>query len=211
MTDAEGVSASITFTILASDTPVALDVSLHNAILFKYPANYNEANDRVTVRGATTIVSEMANNEYTTYSDEDDVDVDIADASGNPTAVWMPCSSSVLVLIHIEAIRRGAMARVGQHGRYRIRSITSQVLRLKRRSTASNTICSYSIRHSPRQSVRLRFTGSDIKVYAVMLLQIVAQWDVNRIETLTADPEQIDRATNLQAIQGTRSSACQRF
>ena len=35
-----------------------------------------------------------------------------------------------------------------------------------------------------------------------MLLQIVAQWDVNRIETLTADPEQIDRATNLQAIQG---------
>ena len=57
MTDAEGVSASITFTILASDTPVALDVSLHNAILFKYPANYNEANDRVTVRGATTIVS----------------------------------------------------------------------------------------------------------------------------------------------------------
>ena len=41
MTDAESVSASITFTILASDTPVALDVSLHNAILFKYPANYN--------------------------------------------------------------------------------------------------------------------------------------------------------------------------
>ena len=51
-------------------------------------------------------------------------------------------------------------------------------------------------------SVRLRFTGSDIKIYAVILLEIVAQWDVNRIETLTADPEQIDRAANLQAIQG---------
>ena len=51
-------------------------------------------------------------------------------------------------------------------------------------------------------SVRLRFTGTDIKIYAVMLLQIVAQWDVNRTETLTADPEQIDRASNLQAIQG---------
>ena len=36
----------------------------------------------------------------------------------------------------------------------------------------------------------------------MILLQIVAQWDVNRIETLTADPEQIDRAANLQAIQG---------
>ena len=70
-------------------------MSLHNAILFKNPANYNEANDRVTVRGATTIVSEMTDNDYTTYSAEDDVDIDISDADGTATrvdAVFVKCS-----------------------------------------------------------------------------------------------------------------------
>ena len=137
-------------TLPYSDTPVALDVSLHNAILFKYPANYNEANDRVTVRGATTVVSEVVDNDYTTYSAEDDVDVNIADANGSPTRVDAIFIKSSWGLAHTEAIQQAVPAPVGRHGRFPARSITSQALRLKRRSTASNTICSYSIRHSPR-------------------------------------------------------------
>ena len=201
MTDAEGVSASITFTILASDTPVALDVSLHNAILFKNPANYNEANDRVTVRGATTIVSEMTDNDYTTYSDEGDVDVNIADASGNPTrvdAVFVKCSG-------VDTQRGDPTG--GSGSSWAARTIPDTVNNF---SGAAVETTLDGFQHDlflldppfTATSVRLRFTGSDIKIYAVMLLQIVAQWDVNRIETLTADPEQIDRATNLQAIQG---------
>ena len=49
----------------------------------------------MTVRGATTIVSEMTDNDYTTYSAEDDIDVNIADADGNATrvdAMFVKCS-----------------------------------------------------------------------------------------------------------------------
>ena len=201
MTDAEGVAASITFTILASHTPVALDVSLHNAILFKYPANYNEANDRVTVRGATTIVSEVVDNDYTTYSAEDDVDVNIADAHGNPTRV-----DAIFIKGSGLSTHRGDPTG-GSGSGWAARTIPSTVNNFSG-TAVETTLDGFQhdlFRLDPpftATSVRLRFTGTDIKIYAVMLLQIVVQWDVNRIETLIADPEQIDRAANLQAIQG---------
>ena len=45
--------------------------------------------------------------------------------------------------------------------------------------------------HFTATSVRLRFTGSDIKIYAVMLLEIVAQWDVNRGETFGIEADYV--------------------
>ena len=162
------------------------------------------------MRGATTIVSEMTDNDYTTYSDEDDVDVNIADASGNPTrvdAVFVKCSG-------VASYRGNPTGGAGSG--WTARTIPDTVDNFS--GTAVETTLD-GFQHDlflldppfTATSVRLRFTGTDIKIYAVMLIQIIAQWDVNRIETLTADPEQIDRASNLQAIQGTRSSAGKRF
>ena len=183
---------------VAATTPLA---SLHNAIIFKFPANYNDDNDRVTVRGATRVVREMVDNDYNTYSAEDDVDVNIADADGNATrvdAIVVKCSG---VTSH-QGDPTG-----GSGSGWAARTIPDTVENYAGDSV-STTVGGFQHdlylldTHFTATSVRLRFTGSDIKIYAVMLLEIVAQWDVNQIETLSADPEQIDKAARLQQTQG---------
>lgn len=61
--------------------------ALHNSLYFYECWNYNTENDRIRVRGTTTTVPEMVDNDYSTYSDEDDIDVDMSDTEGNPTAI----------------------------------------------------------------------------------------------------------------------------
>ena len=165
-------------------------MSLHNAILFKHPANYNEANDRVTVRGATTIVSEVVDNDYTTYSAEDDVDVNIADADGNATrvdAMFVKCSG-------VDSHRGDPTG--GSGSGWTARTITDTVENYAG-DDVDTTVSGFQHdllllgTHFTATSVRLRFTGSDIKIYAVMLLEIVAQWDVNRGETFGIEADYV--------------------
>ena len=59
--------------------------NLNNTLLFASPRNYSADNDRIEIRGTSTPVPEMIDNDYLTHSTEDDVDVNVADADGNPT------------------------------------------------------------------------------------------------------------------------------
>ena len=62
--------------------------SVHNAMLFKSARNYPiNGVPRITPRGATTLIYEMTDNDYTTFSTEDDIDVAISDAANNATRV----------------------------------------------------------------------------------------------------------------------------
>ena len=61
--------------------------NLNNTLLFASPRNYSADNDRIEIRGTSTPVPEMVDNDYQTHSTEDDVDVNVADADGNPTQI----------------------------------------------------------------------------------------------------------------------------
>ena len=67
--------------------------NLNNTLLFASPRNYSADNDRIEIRGTSTPVPEMVDNDYQTHSTEDDVDVNVADADGNPTK-FMLCLSN---------------------------------------------------------------------------------------------------------------------
>ena len=54
---------------------------IHNLLLFKECANYRGNGSRITIRGSTTTAPEMADNDYSTSSSENDVDIDISDGS----------------------------------------------------------------------------------------------------------------------------------
>ena len=59
--------------------------SLHNSLFFKDCVNYE--GNRVEIRGTSTKISEITDNDYETYSAETDIDVNMSDAAGNPTAI----------------------------------------------------------------------------------------------------------------------------
>ena len=60
-------------------------MSLHNSLFFKNPLN--SLPGRVERRGTSTIVNEMTDNDYRTFSLQTDVDMDVSDADGNATAI----------------------------------------------------------------------------------------------------------------------------
>ena len=60
--------------------------TLHSSLFFKPPINY-DGGDRVTVRGATTGVPEMTDNDYRTFSTVLDVDIDVSDDGGGVSAI----------------------------------------------------------------------------------------------------------------------------
>ena len=60
-------------------------MSINNVIFFRDCINYQAG--RITEHGTTTIISEMSDNSYSTYSSQNDIDINMEDANGSPTAV----------------------------------------------------------------------------------------------------------------------------
>ena len=60
-------------------------MALSNVIFFRDPVNYQDG--RITEHGTTTIISEMSDNSYSTYSSQNDIDINMEDANGSPTTV----------------------------------------------------------------------------------------------------------------------------
>ena len=60
-------------------------MSINNVIFFRDCVNYQDG--RITEHGTTTVVSEMSDNDYSTSSDETDIDINMEDASGSPTKI----------------------------------------------------------------------------------------------------------------------------
>ena len=176
--------------------------SIHNTLLFKTPAHYNRANNRIERRGTSTVVTEMSDNDYTTYSDEDDVDVDISDGSA-ATRVDAFYLKSKNVTSHT------ATPTGGSGSGWSSRSVPSSVTDYEGNSVET-TVEGFQHdlylldTHFTATSVRLQFAGTDVEIYEVLLLELLQEIDANASEFFRADARQADRTGRIDITpQGT--------
>ena len=169
--------------------------SLHNSLFFVEPLNYEPG--RVTRRGTQIIVTELTDNDYTTFSTHTDFDINLADANGNATGfnyifikakgknityTLTPTGGSGTGVTNrrmpesIKNIGGGEVSTV-------VNGFTHDLYPFPERVTAT--------------SVRLQITGTDLEIYAVMLLKRIWEIDANS-DYIDMVFEKVDRAGKLE-------------
>ena len=145
---------------------------LQSSLFFKPSITYD--GDRVKVHGTSTIVREMTDNNYETYSREADVEINTAAADGSPTRIdfiflktkhvdtyaFTPSGGSGLGFMDRDMPTR-FVAIGGEHIRTVVNGFQHALYPLPAPVTAT--------------SVGLQFEGADVKIYAVMLLELIAE------------------------------------
>ena len=150
--------------------------SLHNSLLFKSPVNYD--GDRISQRGTSTIIREMTDNNYNTFATEADIDIDMSDGAGNPTAIDYIFVKYKGELTEYRAIPTGGTGSAftrrvpttiqrfeGGLTDLEVNGFKHDLLTLDSRITAD--------------AVRMQFTGTDLEIYALMLLEIGFEIEAN--------------------------------
>ena len=166
--------------------------SIHNVLLFKSPAHYNRANNKITQRGSSTVISEVSDNDYTTYSDEDDVDVNIADADDTATKV------DAVFVKYKGDLTSWRFTPSGGSGTDFTRTVPDEIDNYEG-NTVSLEVNGFKhdlylmTTDQTATSVRMRFTGTDVQVYALMLLELMQEIDANTSEFLALNARQADR------------------
>ena len=178
-------------------TPIA---SLHNALFFKECVNYLEDGARVSEHGnAANIIRAVADNDYRTFSTETDYDINIA-VNGDPTRV-----DAVFVKgIGIEG--HSAVPTGGSGVGYSNRRMPATVKNWE--GTDVSTIVNgfqhdlYLLdAHFTATRVRLTFTGTDVKIVEVMLLEFGIEIDANGDFT-EINPDFVDRIGEIHSAPG---------
>ena len=172
--------------------------SLHDTLLFYPCRNYSDDNDRIEIRDTATPVPEMVDNDYTTYSSEDDVDVDMSD-DGNATRVDAVFIKSKNVDTYVGTPTGGTGS--GWTSRsipdtvenYEGADIDTEIHGFQHDLYLLPT-------HFTATSVRLEFTGTDIEIYEVMLLEIGFEVDAN-VSYQDMDFNRVDRAGSVPENQ----------
>lgn len=165
--------------------------SLQNLLLFRECRNYLDRGARVTVRGSSTVVREMADNDYTTYSSADDVDVDISDGNA-ATRV------DAILVKYKGDLRNYRVTPTGGSGSAVTRAVPDTVTDFYGDSVSLEVA---GFKHdlfllsSPftATSVRLAFTGTDVEIYEVMLLELLQEIDANESDIVRLDTAYVDR------------------
>ena len=171
--------------------------NLKNTLLFQACRNYNDANDRIEIRGTSTAVPAMVDNDYTTSSSEDDVDVNVADAEGNATAV------DAVFVKYAGDLTSYVFTPLGGSGSSFTRMVPDEV------DNYAGDAISLEVdgfKHDlyllasdvTATSVRLQFTGTDVEIYEVMLLELLQEIDANASEFLASDPRTVDRTGRVE-------------
>ena len=170
-------------------------MSIHNTLFFRDPINYIPG--RVKRHGASVIVNEMTDNSYRTHSIETDVSVDIR-RSGAATDVT-----------HLFVKYKGTLQRyvvTPNSGSAITRTVPTTVTNWEG-STVSLEVDGF--KHDlfevsskmTAETVRIQFTGTNLKIYALMLLEvgleIAANKDWSRIH-----PVKVDRTGVLHKTTG---------
>lgn len=187
-TNADGTrDAFYTVTVNASKLSM-----LQSTLFFNPPINYD--GDRVTVHGAETIVREMTDNSYETYASQTDVTINTADADGNPTRIdfiflktknvdtysFTPAGGSGAGWTN-RAMPRRFVATGGEDISTLVNGFQHELYPLPAPVTAT--------------SVRMQFHGTGIEIYAVMLLEQMAEIrDGDFLEIL---PDKVDRTGSI--------------
>ena len=156
-------------------TPIA---SLHNALFFKECVNYFDNGGRVSEYGnPSNVIRVVADNDYKTFTREKDLVLNIA-VGGNPTRVDA-------IFVKGQDIERHSAEPTGGTGSgYSNRRMPSTVKNWE--GTDVSTIVNgfqhdlYLLdQHFTATSVRVTFTGTDVKITEIMLLEFGLEIDSN--------------------------------
>ena len=161
-------------------------MSIHHTLFFSDPINYVPG--RVKRHGASVIVNEMTDNSYRTHATETDIDVDIRDRTGVATGVT-----------HIFLKYRGHLRRyvaTPNSGAPVTRTVPTEVTNWEGNTVSlevdgfKHDLFELSAKMTA-ESVRLQFTGANLEIYALMLLEqgleIHANRDWSRIHPVKVD------------------------
>lgn len=150
--------------------------SLHNTLLFKPCLNLND--DRITIHGANTPIPAVVDNDYNTFSSENDLGVNIANAAGGATRVHAIAYKGTGVDSYVATPVGGVGGAVS-------RTIPDTVANWNQ--DAIPTLVD-GLQHDlfllpsdgfTAASVRMQFSGSDIKIYELMLLELGLEFNSN--------------------------------
>ena len=181
-----------------ADVIITLNASvfatLHNTLFFEEPIHYLPG--RVQRRNASTIVTELTDNDYKTFSTHTDFDINIADASGNPTA---------FNYIFIKAKGRNisyAITPTGGSGAGFTNRLIPETIKNVGGGEVSTLVNGFTHELYPlpsrvtATSVRLEITGTNLEIYAVMLLKLGWELDANG-DFIGMEFDRVDRTGQL--------------
>ena len=174
---------------VTQNTPIA---SLHNALFFKECVNYLDDGARVSVHGnPSELVRAVADNDYNTFTRQKDLVMNIA-VNGNPTRV-----DAIFVKgIDIEGHSAEPTGGTGVGYNNRVMPLTVK----NWEGTEVSTVVAgfqhdlYLLdSHFTATSVRMMFTGTDAKIYEIMLLEFGLEINANSDFT-QINPDFVDRS-----------------
>ena len=171
--------------------------SLHNMLFFEEPINYEP--ERVTRQGTSTVVTQLTDNDKTTFSTHTDFAIDISDSTGNPTAF-----DYVFIIAKGQNIRVSITPTGGVGSGFANRFV-SETLKNIGGGEVSKVVNDliYDLYPLPSRvtatNVRLRIHGTNIEVYAVMLLKLGWELDANS-KFIDMQFDRVDRTGNLTEL-----------
>ena len=174
---------------VTQNTPIA---SLHNALFFKECVNYFDNGGRVSEYGnPSNIIRAVADNDYNTFTREKDLVINIA-VGGNSTRV-----DAIFVKgIDIEGHSAEPTGGTGVGYNNRVMPLTVK----NWEGTEVSTVVAgfqhdlYLLdSHFTATSVRMMFTGTDAKIYEIMLLEFGLEINANSDFT-QINPDFVDRS-----------------
>ena len=150
--------------------------SLHNSLFFKECLNYETG--RVEVQGAENIITEMTDNDYSTFSRETDINIDMSDSAGNPTAF-----DYIFIKYKGDLTQYTGTVSGGQGSGFT--RLLPETLKNFEGAVVSMEINGFKHDLFPlpagqtATSVRMEFAGSGLEIYALMLLELGQEIDAN--------------------------------
>ena len=170
--------------------------STHNILIFKASRHFfPDYGERVTVRGATTLIPEVSDNDFLTYSGVRDMDINISE-SGNPTRV------DAFYLISKNVTRHTGTPTGGSGSGWSNRDVPDTVENYQG-GAVDTTVDGFQHdlfllpTHFTATSVRLRFQGSGIQIYELMLLELALELDANKTDFAEIKPIDTERQAQL--------------
>lgn len=145
----------------------------------------------MTVRGGTTVIPEVSDNDFLTYSGVRDMDINISE-NGAATRV------DAFFLKSKNVTRHTGTPSGGSGSGWSNRNVLATVKNFKKK-TVNTTVDGfqhdlYLLSSSfTATSVRLRFQGRGIQIYELMLLELALELDANRSDFVAINPRDTER------------------
>ena len=164
---------------------------------YKDPVNYEAG--RITRHNTTMLINTMSDNSYATYSTETDIDIDMSDTQGAPTTI------NDVFIKYSGTLTSYTFTPSGGVGSAFTRTVPTTV------ETYEGTTTSLAVdgflhdlyeitTNTTATSVRMQFTGTNLRIYALMLLETGIELIANGPGRMFSndDPVRVDRTGQLQ-------------